>query len=405
MSLAHELHRYLKPGVHGGKLTAAEVEHFMRTDPAAFRAVARQAQREAIDYSEMGPMERATLQKLFTAWGWTRGATTFAGRFPFQHPWQASTAAALGENEAKKIDNYYMQHGGAPPAWLAGSMPIGKGNNPWLLAGSDINPMETAGQLVQAMGGLTQGQTQSLAGLEAPGPAALLEYGTGVTKYGQQLRGQQRWEQPIQDLISRFEPYAAGKTLFGSKKGGGTFAQGPAAAALQFAGIPLSKATNIKQTAALGLKDLEQNASPADAVRIRLNFDLHSLPQQVAMMQKRGVNVSPHMISQVRGDMEAEAQMKLWQLNYAAAHGAKSFKSLPPINRFQAGVQFLQQHGHISPATAQGYLSQIAGIKDDTLLTSMASTLWGDTGIGVAAKNWKSAVKTATPPSKTPARP
>jgi hypothetical protein len=398
MSLAHELHRYLKPGIMGGKLTAQEVEDFIRRDPAQFRAVARQGQREAIDYSEMSPMERATFQKLFTAWGWTRGATTWAGRFPFQHPFQASIAASLGENEAKKIDNYYMQKGGAPPDWLAGSLPIGRGNSPWLLAGGDINPFETAGQLLGSVGGLTKDQTQNLQQLETPTLQALEEIASGRTQYGQQIRGNVPG-QALSDLAKRFEPWSAYKTLTGSKKGGGTFAQGPAAAALQFGGVPLSKATNIKETAALGLKDLEQAASAPDAVRIRTRFDLQSMPQQA-----RALGLDSKQMGSWRGDIEAKEMMQLWQLQYASQHGAKSYKSLPAMNKYLGSVAFSLQHHYMTQAQANQALQGIKGLDDNTLNT-MATANWDATTIGTISKAYEEAYKAAQPVPHTPARP
>ena len=393
MSLAHELHRE-------GYTTADQVSNLMHNDPAKFRSIARQAQREAIDYSEMSPMERATVQKMFTAWGWTRGATTYTGRFAFQHPIQFGIASQLGQQGHQAVADYYMKHGGGlPPQWLEGYLPMGKGDSPWLGEGGVINPAQTAGELLQMLPAATKGQTESLAGMESPGLGAGLEALTGLTKYGQQLKGNQRLTQPILDLISRFEPYAVGKSLFESKKGGGTFKQGLLPAALQEFGVPVSHLRSAKETGALGVKDFEQMLAKPDEINFRYNRALEQMPQQAKQL-----GISGNQLSSWRHDLEMVKERDTWQYHYAQAHGANSIRSLPPKNRAEAAVQFLHQYKYISSAEALADQHLINTSTDDTTLTALATAWWDSSGIGAVSNAYKDAVKNTAPPTLTPGR-
>jgi hypothetical protein len=392
MSLIHELNRY---GYH----TADDWSRLLHTDPAKFRMIARQAQRESIDYSEMSPLERATMQKMFTAWGWTRGATTYTGRFPFQHPIQYGAAANLGQQGQKAVEDYYMKHGGGlPPDWLSGYLPMGKGDSPWMLEGGVINPAQTAGELLGMIPAATKGQTESLAGMESPGLGLAAELGTGLTKYGQQLKGNQRLTQPFKDLISRFEPYAIGKSALESKKGGGTFMQGLGPAALSEFGVPLSHLRSTKEAGALGVKDFEQMLAKPDEINFRYNRALQLMPQQAKQL-----GLVPKELSSWRNDLEMVRERDQFLYQYAQSKGANSVRSLPPINAYEAAIAFQQKYMHMSPAAARAEIASVRGL-DDTTLKEMTSAMWTSTGIGAIANAYTSALKATAPLAHTPGR-
>jgi hypothetical protein len=395
MSLIHELNRQ---GYH----TTEDWSNLMHTDPGKFRAIARQSQREAIDYSEMSPAERASMQKLFTAWGWTRGATSYTGRFPFQHPIQAGVASQVGQQGEKTVQDYWSKQGGVAPSWLAGYLPMGGGK---LLESGLINPAETAASLLEEIPGATKGQTESLASMEAPGPAAILEGYTGLTKYGQHLRGNQRLTQPLADLASRFEPYAALKSALSAKKGGGTFKEGLVPGLERYAGIPMSTLTDPKKTAALGMKDYEQALSMPDEIRFRHDYSVQQLPQQLQEYQRQnGYPLDSGSLAKLRHDFDAVETRDLFQSKYASDHGANSFKSLPGLSKAQAGIQFMLANKYVSQATANSWKAQLAQVQNDTEANYAANTIWASHQIGQAANAWKKIVKQMQPQTLTPAR-
>lgn len=288
------------------------------------------------------------------------------------------------------------------PEWLSSYLPVGHGG---LVDTNLLNPFSTPASLMQSMGGVTKGQTSNLAQLEAPAPAALEEWARGETKYGQALRGNQRFTQPLQDLMSRFKPLDIYHTLIGSKKGGGTFEQSRQDALEQMMGVPFQRLTDIKKTAALGMKDYEQALSMPDEINFRYTHSLQMMPGQIAQLRKAGMNLTPAQIGQWKGDLEAVKARDQYMLQYANSHGAKSFKSLPPINKVQAAIAFNIAHHYITKADGASYLQQLQGVKDDTILNSYASTLWNAGGIGTISKTYTDAIKNIQPAAKTPARP
>lgn len=387
-SFVHELARY---GYHD----AADYSKLLHQDPQRFRMIARQAQREAIDYSEMSPAERATFQKIFTAWGWTRGASSFAGRFPFQHPFQATIGAQLARHGEQVVNAPYEKAGGMVPDWLSSYLPVGHGG---LVDTNVISPFSTPADLMKAMGGVTHGQTQNLAGLEAPAPSTIEEWALGQTKYGQPLRGNQRVTTPIQDLINRFKPVGVYHTLVGSKKGGGTFQQSRLGALEQLMGVPYEKLTDLKKAAALGMKDYEQNLSMPDEIQFRYNHGMSQLPQEMALYEKKtGTKVPPSTISAIKGDMTAVERRDMFQYQYAHARGANSFRTLPPVDRFKAGVQFMHDHGYWSKADAAQALQQSKVYTTDPEMADAASQIWGSLTIGQYVTQWKAMMKAIQP--------
>lgn len=398
MSLIHELN-------HAGYHSAEDWAHLMRTNPTKFRTIARGAQKEAIDYTEMSPSERATLQKLFTAYGWIRGATSYTARFPLQHPIQARVAEEVGREGSNQVDNFYAGHNGMVPNWLRGFLPIGHSNQPFLLGGSTINPMETPAALMEETPGLTHGQTESLSTEFAPVPGALEELMRGQNRYGTALKGSARYRQPISDLAHRFEPYSALQTLLGSKRGGGTTLQGPLAAAEQFGGVPVEQLRNADTTAALGMKDYEQALDKPELINFRYQLSLNRLGQEQQLFhQHTGTAPQEHMMGRIRGDLEAVHDRDMFQYNYAKSKGANSYRSLPAVNKAQAALSFLTQHRYITPQRAAMLAQTISHLTDDKQLEQVASDLWSDTGIGAISNEWQRSIKELQPPTLTPPR-
>jgi len=230
---------------------------------------------------------------------------------------------------------------------------------------------------------------------------------SGQSRYGQAYRGSERLTKPIGELFGRFAPYAAYRTLRSSKKGGGTMEQGPMAALKQFTGVPTVKLLDPKKTAALGMKDYEQALSMPDEIKFRHDYTLQQLPQQLKeYAQKSGAPLPGSTLSALRHDIEAVQTRDLYMAQYAHAHGANSFKSLPSMNRAQAGIAFMLQHKYVSPSQAQQWTNALKqpGLTESDLTTA-ANDIWGTPGIGSALNEWKKIVKEMTPQPALAARP
>lgn len=388
MSAIHELNAN---GLH----TAESWDNLAKTKPTKFRQiVAGQGNREAINYTEMTPSERSLFARLFTAYGWTRGASTYAARFPLQHPVQARIGVEAGQEGSKTVDEFYRKLGGMAPNWMRELLPL-PGNH--VLGTEWLNPAGTLGGLIGEVPGATIGQTENLMGEAAPIPAMLGEMTTGVNRFGTAYKGSQRFTGPISEAAGRFKPLAAIKTV-GSVKKGGTFTQGPEAGLLHFAGIPLEQLRNPKQTAALGEKDYEQSLATPDKIQFRHARIMQLLPQEVQMYTKATGQPPPdQVLSRLQGDADAVEQRDLYQYHYANNHGAKSWKSLPATNKLSGTLDFLAQHNLITPEQYQAFHSAAANLNSETEMERFVSSLWHIGGIGSALNAWKSMIRQLTP--------
>jgi len=401
MGVIHELHA-------NGYHTVNSWENLLKNNPTEFRRITRQGSRENIDYAEMTPAERASFQKMFTAYGWTRGASTYAARFALQHPIQARVGMELSREGQQKVDEFYSKLGGMAPSWLRGYYPF-MGHN--VIPTGMINPAETLGKVIEETPGATSAQTESLLGEFGPAPQAALGELSGMTQYGQQYKGQgwlglpNRFIQPIEEALSKYKPLGVSEVLARSKKGG-TFQQGLTAAAERFGGVPLSQLRNPTQTAGLGEKDYEQALATPDKIRFQYNQKLQNLPAELAMYQKanNGQPLDGATLSRLKSDFDAVEQRDIFQFQYANAHGAKSWKSLPPVNKLNGTLDWMSHHGY-PHAEIVAFQHQAAGLTDDKQVESAVNRLWQATGIGQIESRWKSVTKGLKPPSLTKANP
>src|SRR5215831_9884602 len=364
--------------------------------------VGGQANREAINYTEMTPAERGSLQKMMTAYGWTRGASTFTGRFPLQHPIQAFVGESASKQGQQAVENFYNKLGGMVPEYLRESLPIGSHT---LLPTSEFSPAGTLANILGEVPGLTYGQTQALSGEEAPIPALIDELRTGMNQYGQQYRGNERVTGPIKEALGRFKPYGLATSLLPAfQKKGGTFVQSPAMTGAKALGLPIEQLRNPKVTAGLGEKDFEAALSPPDKIRFQYQRKLDNLQQELAMFQKRTGNpVDPGTVSRLKSDFDSVEQRDIFQYQYAQAHGSKTWKSLPPLNKLAGTLDWLGHHGfpHAEIASIQQFAPQMT---DDKQVEALVNRLWQGTGIGRIESRWKSVTKGLNPPTLTPSQ-
>ena len=395
MSAIHELYSM-------GYRDAKSWEKLYNKNPDKMRQIVRRGGKEAIDYSEMTPAERGTLQKVMTAYGWTRGATTYAGRFPLQHPVTAAVGVHAANQGEQYVNEFYNKLHGMVPSYLREDLPF---MGHYLLGTSEFSPTGTAGNLLEEIPGATGSSTQALSSEDAPIPAMFQGWWTGRDPYGTQYKGNQRFTAPLMEAINKFKPLAAGEQAFAMKKGG-TYVQGAKAAGLSALGIPVSELRNPKTTAGLGEKDFEQSLSTPDRIRFQYSRKLQNLPDELALYQKAngGTPIDSQSLSRLKADFDAVEQRDIFQYQYANSHGAKTWKSLPPLNKLAGTLDWMAHHGY-NHAQIASIQHQAAGITDDKQVEQAVNTLWQNTGIGQVDSMWKSTVKGLQPPSLTKANP
>jgi len=391
LSLIHELNRM---GYHNAK----DWENLLRTNPRKFRSIALKAQHQAIDYAEMSPAERATAQKLFTAYGWTRGASTYTARFPLEHPVQAAGLMELARQGKKQRDEFWDKQGGIVPDWLRGAMPFGKGAHPWLGQTGDINPGETLGQSLESIPGLVKGPETPPSEQLGPVAQGLYEFGTGMDRFGNPLKGSAHVTTPIHDILHRFTPLSYASTATQAKKGGGTFLESPKQGFMDWLGLPVKQLRDPKETAALGLKDYEQSLPTPDLINFRYNWTLKQLPKEAKQLGLKG-----SQLSSWRHDLEMTRERDQFLYHYATAHGAHSIRSLPPINRYKAAVEFNVRYKYMSPEEGRQALQGISQY-DDSSINDLTRPPWSGTAIGTVSNAYRSTLKAIAPPVKTPGR-
>src|SRR5215471_12064643 len=257
------------------------VGRYLDRDPEAIKEltpIAWRARKEAIDYGEMTPTERATLKRLFIAYGWARGASTYSARFAFQHPVQAHIAQEIGLEGHHKVDDFFKNAGGMIPDWLEGIVPVGHNKkSPWVAETGWLPPFETPADFMQSLMTGNAGLSSEI----APGPQMALEALTGRTKYGQQLKGpKERVEEPIKETLKRFRPVGA-LAPFVTHKPTSTVRGGPGLAAMRLLGVPFEQIRDIEKTAKVGQQLYRAGLSRHDQIDFDRQVAFDQLPNQV----------------------------------------------------------------------------------------------------------------------------
>jgi hypothetical protein len=282
---------------------------------------------------------------------------------------------------------------------------VGHGNHPALIGTSDINPGETFGSTLEAIPGAVKGPHDPLTEQLGPVAQGVEEWATGRDRFGKAFPSGQQVSGPLGDVVKRFTPLSYANILASSKKGGGTFLQGPKAFALSELGIPYSQLRDPKTTAALGMKDWETSLSKPDEIQFRLQQSQKELPTQLQLYKKTtGQALDPNVVGQIKGDLEAKAQMDSWQYKFAQSKGANSFRTLPAIDRLNAGLQFMQQHHYITPQDAAQVKAALPQLTSETEVDKLAAKVWATHKIGSLVTKWNAYVKKMQPTPIAPSR-
>jgi len=163
---------FLHEARQAGYRTPAQVHELLSHDPRdpEMMRIAIRANRDMIDYANLGPTEREIVRRAIFFYPWVKGATVYAGRFVKEHPLATAATAQLGQLGQQ----YSEQAFGPTPSYLEGLIPFGTGRafNP-----ASVSTLQTPAQLGQAIGGLASGnisEAANVANLYTPALALAL---------------------------------------------------------------------------------------------------------------------------------------------------------------------------------------------------------------------------------------
>jgi hypothetical protein len=380
------LHEARKQGYNNlGKLRKL-LDRAAAGDENAFREIAimgRKAQEEIVKFGQMGTKERFAANHIIFVYSWMRGAGRYAMRFPFQHPIQSAAYQHL----SNEIGNPYVTKNlGGIPAFMHGVVPIGhdRDGNPILINPFALNPLGTALQIGQAAVGTVKafsGKSSGTSGFDpfrdtdvlsllAPLPAAYLKARSGgkavATQLGQTMAPYRLYtdlEHPGAGSIyptSRSE--ALGRYVFGS--------------------LYPRKADSAAIARTL---ERELRGDP----KALMNLDIKQYKKLT------GESVPPDLIADYKEDLKNWIALKKFQTDYAGKHGHSGFRNLPPANRVDAAIQFLDKQGLETPANIRQLRVEASQIDNDQELKEMASDLWSSTGIGEVKTSWDQMMRDA----------
>jgi hypothetical protein len=127
--------------------------------------VSQKANREAIDYENLTPVEKEIVRRVVFFYPWVKGSTVYAGRLVREHPVKAAVVGELGkqgrEETQKEIGNV--------PSYLEGVFKAGGG----LVNPNSAAILQTPAQVAQAIGGLASGNISDAAQASGFGTPAI----------------------------------------------------------------------------------------------------------------------------------------------------------------------------------------------------------------------------------------
>lgn len=159
------------------------------------------ANKELIDYGNLGPYEREIIRRVLFFYPWIKGSTVFAARQLGEHPIASSVQAQLGRQGAE-TQHEWLKHG---PAWAEALVKTGgTGNIVRTINPAAASITQTPADLLQALSG--EGGHQ-LAENFTPAIQALQTAFTGLDPLGRKVKGN-KWEAGAKQLYQGLPAFA-----------------------------------------------------------------------------------------------------------------------------------------------------------------------------------------------------
>jgi hypothetical protein len=138
-------------------------------------AIARRADREAISYDRLNDFERRYITRAFWFYSWTKGATSFAARTVWEHPYK-SAALGAGAGQARNRQQSLL---GDLPSYEAGLIPLSGGQRPLVTDFSTFSPFATSADVLGAVQ-----RPKGLGGMLNPVYGGVNDLINGADQYG-----------------------------------------------------------------------------------------------------------------------------------------------------------------------------------------------------------------------------
>jgi hypothetical protein len=375
-ALLHELRRmgYRKLSDVKQLVETASMSSTSRTGERALRDLseaARRASEEIGKFGHMNDVERQVLRNLIFVYSWMRAAGRYSMRFPFQHPIQA----AVQQYTAQVGSDWMKSEMGGVPSFLVGAVPVGHDDkgNPILINPLALNPLGTGLDIGRAVAGT----------------AEIIGGSRDFNKYAQK------------DLVSLFNPIA-GAYLEG-REGGTPFleAQKKTIAGynlvqdLKHPGsgsvYPTTRGEAVGRFLGGGLypRQADQAAITRALEREKRLDPAALIPAQVEQFEKAFKSkIPPQMIGEYKADLEMIEELRDFQEKYAQRHGSSGFRNMPPANKLEAAIDFVEHYTSMPSQDITGLKQAAETLTTDASKNEFANSIFAMTGIGTMKRQW-----------------
>lgn len=140
----------------------------------------------------------------------------------------------------------------------------------------------------------------------------------------------------------------------------------------------------------------DQAALTRSLERQQQNNPIARIPTDIKAYKKMtGSEMPADLVGAYKGDLEQVQMMKDFQTHYASTHGSSGFRNLPPANKVEAAIRFLEDHKLASKDDIASYKATVKDLTNDSDMNSFANTLFSSTGIGQYKAQWDSLMRDA----------
>jgi hypothetical protein len=374
----------------GGDISSES--EWLGADTPAIREItkiSRAAQEEIVKFGKYNDIESGVLRNLIFVYSWMRGAARYFGRFPLQHPIQAAAynhVAGIGQN-------WLDQELGGVPNFLIGAIPVGKDDkgNTRLINPFSVNPLGTGQQMIASAVSFKE----------------ILTHPDEFNKF-RDTDPTQLLNPLVQNLI---ESYTGGRPWMEANMD--TIAALRMIGNLQHPGrgqiYPTTKTEAVAQFTAGTLFPRQSSQAAITRSLQRQNADQPELliDDEVKAYQKAtGQTVPKELIDLYKQDLEKVKQESDFQHSYAKDHGSQGFSNMPPRNRAEAALKYLEKYNYMTPDQATQTLQLLDQVPNDEAMNSFANSLWNQTGSGHIKARWTEMIHGARDRTQlTPERP
>jgi hypothetical protein len=120
------------------------------------------------------------------------------------------------------------------------------------------------------------------------------------------------------------------------------------------------------------------------------------IPEQVKQFEKiTKQKVPEQLISQYKADLEMIDELRNFQHGYASSHGSSGFRNLPPQNKLEAAIQWIEKYSHLPDDQVAEIKQEASGPMPDAQANELANAIFAMSGIGTIKRTWDEMMRNA----------